>query len=117
MEIMFDRVHPCLCGNWGDPQKTYGCAPTGVTKYQKRISGSLLNGIDIHIEVSRVDYEKLSGDRMGETSEFIRTRVQAARNIQLARFANIESSNIVANADMRMGEIGQFSGCRMKVRV
>jgi len=72
----------------------------------------LLDRIDIHIEVPRVDYEKLSGDRMGETSESIRKRVQAARNIQLARFSNIESSNIVANADMRVGEIRQF--CKLQ---
>jgi len=51
-----------------------------------------LDRIDIHIEVLRVDYEKLSGDRMGETSESIRAGEQAARNIQLACFANIESS-------------------------
>jgi len=68
--------------------------------------------IDIHIEVPRVDYEKLSGDRMGETSESIRARVQAACNIQLARFAKIESSNIVANADMRVGEIRQY--CKLQ---
>ncbi len=48
-----------------------------VTKYQKRISGPLLDCIDIHIEVPRVDYEKLSSDRVGETSEAIRKRVQA----------------------------------------
>lgn len=60
------------------------------------------------IEVTRVDYEKLSGDRMGETSESLRARVQTARNIQLKRFSNIESSNIVANADMHVGEIRQF---------
>ena len=53
-----------------------------VTKYQKRISGPLLDRIDIHIEVPRVDYEKLSGDRLGESSETIRARVQAARDIQ-----------------------------------
>jgi len=57
------------------------CAPALVTKYQKRISGPLLDRIDIHIEVPRVDYEKLSGDRMGESSEAIRARVQAARDI------------------------------------
>jgi len=94
------------------PTKACGCAPAVVTKYQKRISGPLLDRIDIHIEVPRVDYEKLSGDRMGETSESIRARVQVARNIQLARFANIESSNIVANADMRVGEIRQF--CKLQ---
>jgi magnesium chelatase family protein len=55
-----------------------------------------------------VDYEKLSGDRTGEASESIRTRVQSARNIQLQRFSTIGSSDIVCNADMRIGEIGQF---------
>ena len=81
-----------------------------VTKYQKRISGPLLDRIDIHIEVPRVDYEKLSGDRVGESSESIRQRVQAARNIQQIRFTNPDSptSNIVCNADMRVGEVRQF---------
>jgi magnesium chelatase family protein len=59
-----------------------------VTKYQKRISSPSLDRIYIHTEVPRVDYEKLSGDRMGETSESIRKRVQAVRNIQQQRFAS-----------------------------
>jgi len=71
-----------------------------ATKYQKRISGPLLDRIDIHIEVPRVDYEKLSCDRMGETSEAIRKRVQAARNIQQQRFVSSQS-DIICNADMR----------------
>src|SRR5512139_1692475 len=83
-----------------------------VTKYQKRISGPLLDRIDIHIEVPRVDYEKLSGDRMGESSESIRVRVQAARNIQLERFSRNGSSDIICNADMRIGEIRQF--CKLQ---
>ena len=109
---MSDCVYPCPCGNFGDPQRACGCAPAVVTKYQKRISGSLLDRIDIHIEVPRVDYEKLSGDRMGETSESIRPRIQAARNTQLERFSKIETSNIVANADMRIGEIRKF--CKLQ---
>ena len=72
----------------------------------------MLDRIDIHIEVPRVDYEKLSRDRLGETSGAIRARVQAARNIQLERFSKLESSHIVANADMRVGEIRQF--CRLQ---
>ena len=55
-----------------------------------------------------MDYEKLSGDRIGETSETIRGRVQAARDIQNKRFSNNGSSEIVCNADMRVGEIRQF---------
>ena len=83
-----------------------------MTKYQKRISGPLLDRIDIHIEVPRVDYEKLSGDRMGESSEAIRARVQIARGIQNKRFSGNGSSEIVCNADMRVGEIRQF--CKLQ---
>jgi magnesium chelatase family protein len=70
-----------------------------------------LDRIDIHIEVPRVDYEKLSTDRVGESSEAIRARVQAARNIQNQRFSKNGSSDIVCNADMRVGEIKQY--CRV----
>ena len=83
-----------------------------VTKYQKRISGPLLDRIDIHIEVPRVDYEKLSSDRVSETSETIRSRVQAAREIQNKRFANGEAKDIVCNADMRVGEVRKF--CKLQ---
>jgi len=78
-------------------------------RYQisERISGPLLDRIDIHIEVPRVDYEKLSRDRTGEPCESIRLRVQAARDIQQARFVNQQ----VGNAGMRVGEIRQF--CRL----
>ena len=108
-------MNPCPCGYYGDSLKPCTCAPVVVTKYQKRISGPLLDRIDIHIEVPRVDYEKLSGNKVGETSETIRARVQAARNIQQTRFTKPnskttknESSNIISNADMRIGEIRQF---------
>jgi magnesium chelatase family protein len=86
-----------------------------VSKYQKRLSDPLLDRIDIHIEVPRVDYEKLSRDRMGEQpSSIIRQRVQAARDIQTAHFStsypqgNIESPNIACNANMRIAEIRKF---------
>jgi magnesium chelatase family protein len=105
-------MNPCPCGFYGDSQKACTCAHALVTKYQKHISGPLLDRIDIHIEVPRVDYEKLSGDRVGESSEAIRTRVQAARDIQRTRFSKNGSSDIVCNADMRVGEIRQF--CRLQ---
>ena len=101
-------MNPCPCGYYGDTQKPCTCAHALVTKYQKRISGPLLDRIDIHIEVPRVDYEKLSGDRVGESSECIRARVQTARNIQQKRFSNNESTDIICNADMRVGEIRQY---------
>jgi len=65
----------------------------------------MLDRIDIHIKVPRVDYEKLSGDRVGKLSESNRKRVQAARNVQRERFSKLESSDIVANADMRIAEV------------
>lgn len=99
-------MNPCPCGYFGDQQKPCTCAPAVVTKYQKRISGPILDRIDIHIEVPRVDYEKLSGDRLGETSETIRKRVQAARDIQNQRFS--ASVDVVCNADMRIGEVRLF---------
>ena len=109
---MFDCVYPCPCGYYGDSLKPCTCAPSTVTKYQKRISGPLLDRIDIHIEVPRVDYEKLSGDRLGESSEAIRARVQAARDRQKKRFSKDGSSGIICNADMRVAEVRQF--CKLQ---
>ena len=65
----------------------------------------MLDRIDIHIEVPRVDYEKLSSDRLGESSAAIRQRVQAARQRQLERFTG---TNIICNADMRVAEVRKF---------
>jgi magnesium chelatase family protein len=105
-------MNPCPCGFYGDTQKPCTCAPAVVTKYQKWISGPILDRIDIHIEVPRVDYEKLSGDRIGESSESIRARVQAARDVQLKRFSKNGSTNIICNADMHIGEIRKF--CKLQ---
>ena len=111
MKNVPDCVHPpCPCGWAGDSIKPCTCAPAIVTKYQKCISDPLLDRIDIHIEVPRVDYEKLSGDRMGEISEVIRERVEAARQRQRQRFSNhrepaTRTSNVICNADMHVGEI------------
>ncbi len=101
-------MNPCPCGYYGDPLKACTCAPSTVTKYQKRISGPMLDRIDIHIEVPRVDYDKLSSDRLGEPSEVIRQRVQAARARQAQRFAALKSAGVVCNADMRVAEVRQF---------
>ena len=96
---MSDSVHPCPCGNFGSDQKPCTCALSAVTKYQKRISGPLLDRIDIHIEVPRINYQKLSNDRLGESSETIRQRVQAARDIQRNRFTSSDSRTSKAEAD------------------
>jgi magnesium chelatase family protein len=109
--MLVAAMNPCPCGYYGDPLKPCTCAPSAVTKYQKRISGPLLDRIDIHVEVPRVDYQKLSGDRLGEPSEDIRSRVQAARARQRERFSRGADSQIASNSDMRVGEVRQF--CRL----
>ena len=76
-----------------------------MARYQKRICGPLLDRIDIHIGFPRVDYEKLSADRVGESSESTRARVQVARDIETRRFSGDGSSDIVFNADMRVEKI------------
>jgi magnesium chelatase family protein len=105
--MLVAAMNPCPCGYFGDLVKPCTCTHATVTKYQKRISGPLLDRIDIHVEVPRVDYEKLSGERLGESSEVIRDRVQSARIRQAARFAGGEAYNS-SNADMRVGDIRQF---------
>lgn len=104
--MLVAAMNPCPCGYFGDLVKPCTCAPSTVTKYQKRISGPLLDRIDIHVEVPRVEYEKLSSDRLGEPSEVIRARIEAARQRQRERFA--KSDSVVANADMRPAQIRQF---------
>ena len=104
-------MNPCPCGYWGDSIKECTCSSSTVTKYQKRISGPLLDRIDIHIEVPRVQYEKLSDARLGESSADIRARVEAARERQRARFNGKEGekpTDILSNADMRPAEVRKF---------
>jgi magnesium chelatase family protein len=97
--------YPCPCGYYGDPVKECTCSLAMVTRYQKRISGPLLDRIDIHVEVPRVEYEKLSDDRLGEPSAAIRGRVAVARERQLRRF---EGTKLTCNADMGPAEVRDF---------
>jgi magnesium chelatase family protein len=79
-----------------------------VTRYQQRVSGPLLDRFDIHVEVPRVQYEKLSSDRLGEPSSAIRARVMAARERQARRFRG--HGRCTTNADMGAAEIRQHCG-------
>jgi magnesium chelatase family protein len=99
-------VYPRPCGYYGHPTKECTCNTTQILRYQKRISGPLLDRIDIHISVPPVEYEKLSGDRLGEPSAKIRERVEKARARQRARFAG--ATNLQANADMGPAEVRAF---------
>ena len=95
-------MNPCPCGWYGDSTHECTCSPMMVTRYQKRISGPLLDRIDIHVEVPRVAYEKLTDQRLGESSEVVRARVEAAREKQRARFG---ANGPASNADMRPAEV------------
>jgi magnesium chelatase family protein len=105
-------MNPCPCGYYGDPVKPCSCSSSTVTRYQKRISGPLLDRIDIHVEVPRVDFEKLSDDRFGESSARVQARVEAARELQRQRFRSSQDgqqpqkSNLISsNSDMHPAEI------------
>jgi magnesium chelatase family protein len=98
-------MNPCPCGYYGDPIKPCTCSSSMITRYQKRLSGPLLDRIDIHVEVPRVNYEKLSDDRLGEPSEVVRQRVEAARQVQQKRFAE---TRVHQNADMTVADVRKF---------
>lgn len=101
--MLIAAMNPCPCGWHSDPERQCTCSPALVSRYQKKISGPLLDRIDIHADVPRVNYEKLSGDRLGEPSAAIRARVVAARARQARRFAG--HPRCLSNADMGAGEI------------
>ena len=67
-------MNPCPCGYYGDPERECTCSAQMITRYQKRISGPMMDRIDIHCEVPRVDYDKLSSDQLGEPSAAVRAR-------------------------------------------
>ncbi|MFN3694271.1 MAG: YifB family Mg chelatase-like AAA ATPase, partial [Ignavibacterium sp.] len=99
-------MNPCPCGYYTDPNKECTCSPPQIQKYMAKISGPLLDRIDIHIEVPAVKYKELSSKASGEKSEVIRERVIRAREIQLRRFK--EFKHIYSNGDMGSKEIRQF---------
>lgn len=96
--MLVASMNPCPCGYYNHPSKQCTCAPGAVTKYLNRISGPLLDRIDIQCEIFPVPFEKLSERGTGERSEAIRQRVIAARKIQEARFA--DEPNVHCNAQM-----------------
>jgi magnesium chelatase family protein len=99
-------MNPCPCGYYTDPSKDCTCAPPQIQKYMARISGPLLDRIDIHIEVPAVKYKEISSDTKGETSTEIRERVIRARKIQYERFADLK--DVFSNGDMGSKEVRQY---------
>ena len=83
--ILIAAANPCPCGYAGSPDRECKCTPYEIKRYTQRISGPLLDRIDIHIQVPQVKYEELSSAKRAESSAKIRQRVAAARKIQLQR--------------------------------
>lgn len=95
--IIYTAGNPCPCGYAGSPDRECRCTPYEIKRYTQRISGPLLDRIDIHIQVPRVKYEELSSTKRAESSAQIRQRVTAARKIQLQR---LKKYHIFCNAQM-----------------
>jgi magnesium chelatase family protein len=106
--MLVAAMNPCPCGYYGDPVRECKCSSGTITRYQKRISGPLMDRIDIFIEVPRIDYEKLVDNRLAEGSPAIRQRVQAARKTQLNRF---KTNSLTCNAEMTAIEVKEH--CRI----
>lgn len=96
--MLLASMNPCPCGFYNHPEKECTCPPGAVQKYLNKISGPLLDRIDLHVEVTPVPFSELSKKEDSETSAFIRDRVIAAREIQMERYKEVEG--IYANAQM-----------------
>jgi magnesium chelatase family protein len=100
--LLIAAQNPCPCGYLSDPEKHCICTPTQIIRYQKKVSGPILDRIDIHIEVPRIKYNKLASDRVSEASAKIKERVEAARKIQEKRFRD---TKIKTNSEMSAKDI------------
>jgi magnesium chelatase family protein len=108
--MLVAAMNPCPCGFYGDPTRECTCSESSVSRYQKRISGPLLDRIDIFVEVPRVDYEKLSSEAIGESSEEVRCRVERTRAAQTRRFTG---TRFTCNAEMTPAEVREH--CQAKL--
>lgn len=108
--MLVAAMNPCPCGFFGDPKRECRCSPLQIQKYRNRISGPLLDRIDIHVEVPSVRYQDLSAVEKGEPSDKIRERVIKGRKIQQERFKG--SSKVHCNAAMRAKDLQKH--CRLE---
>ncbi len=105
--LLVAAANPCPCGNYGSPTKACKCMPREIARYQKRVSGPILDRIDLHIDVPLVEVDKLTADEVttAETSATVQLRIQQARDRQLARFAK---TKLKANGEMGTKHVQQF---------
>jgi magnesium chelatase family protein len=103
--MLIAAMNPCPCGYHGDPTHECSCSPSSVTRYRHRISGPLMDRMDIFVEVPRVDYEKLTDGPSAEGSPEVRERVEVCRGVQRLRFSE---SRLAANSEMGPVEVREF---------
>jgi magnesium chelatase family protein len=108
--LLVGARNPCPCGHYGDSLRACTCTPAMIQRYQSKLSGPLIDRIDIHVDVPRVDYDKLMSATRAEPSASIRERVEDAQNRQADRFKGLDG--IYTNADMTTGHIQTF--CSLK---
>jgi magnesium chelatase family protein len=103
--MLVGAQNPCPCGYFGDPYHPCTCQSSLVSRYQHRISGPFIDRVDIFVEVPHIEYEKLADSRLGEKSEKVRARVEAARMIQRKRFTG---TKMRCNSEMMPAEVREF---------
>lgn len=109
--MLIASMNPCQCGYYGSKEKKCSCKPEQIKKYRNRISGPLLDRIDIHIEVNHIKYNELEQKGKIETSQEIKKRVNQARKIQLERY---QEYHVFSNAELTSKLIDQF--CKLDVK-
>jgi len=103
--MLIAAMNPCLCGFFTDPKKECHCTPYQIQRYLSKISGPLLDRIDIHLNVPRLNYNELSQRRKGDSSEIIRERVNRSRNLQEKRY---KEESVLFNAHLEPKNIEKY---------
>ncbi len=113
--ILVAAMNPCPCGNSGSKQKACICKPSDLDRYKRKLSGPIVDRIDLWLSVGNVDYKKLGGEGNGERSEKIRARVITARQIQKDRFKKF-GRKISTNSEMNVKDLGSMIKLKKEVR-
>ena len=104
--MLVAAMNPCPCGHYGDAKRECRCTPIQMQRYRNKISGPLLDRIDIHVEVPAMEYQQLASLEKGESSAAIRARVVASRAVQRERFAKGKTQHAIhCNAGMRAKDV------------
>ena len=118
--ILVAAMNPCPCGNAGSKTKECICKPSDLDRYKRKLSGPIMDRIDLWVSVGNVDYKKLGGEGSGETSEKIKARVIRAREIQKERFSakggSASGGGTKTNSDMNVKDLSSFVKLEKSVR-